>query len=619
MGLLLGVLFFCVIGVPGQATGLPENNKDLQILLKKARTVQQIAARCADGDCPPLACETARRLNAEIVAAHYYAKYNYYWLLTAAKTHREVQFAAAESAIRDAERKAFIETIVAYQEYFVKISGAMLDLSSAAANIDQLLTDRAALGQMTSSEVIDRLDTIYEALNGLESAHRTMTQAQRGSTGVRMFSFDDNSVNAAKSTASDLKTIVQESIRNGRDWRTALSSSRSVTAIGQIVGRIAMNYAEREISERKRLADQLALEIAASEKVLEAAHRDAARIQERKFLAEDVYNAFNDLMDPNGRVSWLKCVSKLQMGCGQMDTIRRELRVPDHVQVTFYGPDMKLAVADNPGRWGQALQFLTPKMEELSSSFNSVSIKETEPALRISKSEFKAGETINVRFEAPSCVGPGSWIGIVKASVPHGSESTNSSNALQRDLIRQPTFGEKVFLAPDEAGTYSIRLNDTGSGRELTAASFEVVPSVDSGSPFQGVFRNPNGTYIGVKVEGGNLTVGFAERIGETNEFRWRENQDYFFTSPARIVGNTILSTAQGVCTYEDRSRWVYKDDVPFRLVFSATHFSFNVEQARLECPADYNIRVSDTWRPHAGLPDFFRASYDPPTGELRR
>ncbi|HUE83415.1 MAG TPA: hypothetical protein VMM84_14975 [Pyrinomonadaceae bacterium] len=460
--------------VAGQQTQLPENNEDLEGIIAKVSNIQEVARQCAGGECPPLDCAMARKLNAELVEARYVAKYNYFWLIVAAKNHKDVHLAAAESAIRDGKRRAYVQDIAAYQEYVVKIASTMLDLSSAAGNLESLAKDPTSLSNMSPSEFLDKLDTLYEGMKSIESATNTLRVASSGSAPVKVFNSDNNAFNDAKSTVSDLKTLVQEAIKHGKDWRATLNAKNGPRSLGQIVGRILKIYANAEIEERRRLADELANNISANEKVMAAAFREMVRYQSRRNLAEDAHRSLEELFRPGANGSWLQCIATLSLGCGQFDTVRKELKVPDFAQVTFYGDRFDLATADQPGRWGPALQYLTPVMQTISKNLSAVEINEIKPSLALAKTSFKPGEEIKVRFTAPSCYPPRSWIGIVGSEIAHGSETTNAANASGRELLRRLERGEKIFKAPEKEGSYDLRMNDSASGREVAVVSFKV-------------------------------------------------------------------------------------------------------------------------------------------------
>lgn len=96
--------------------------------------------------------------------------------------------------------------------------------------------------------------------------------------------------------------------------------------------------------------------------------------------------------------------------------------------------------------------------------------------LKIEKETFSPGEEFKVEFEAPRVFGSGAWIGIVPADTPHGSESTNDEHDIEYHYIERRTSGTMIFTAPDEPGTYDIRMHDTDNdGNEILFVSFEVV------------------------------------------------------------------------------------------------------------------------------------------------
>ncbi|HEX6278428.1 MAG TPA: hypothetical protein VFZ49_00310, partial [Pyrinomonadaceae bacterium] len=462
---------------------------DLHRFLAKARVVKSYSLRCRGDNCPPIDCPTAQKLNNELIEALYFSKYQYFWLRVAAKNHGDLYRRAAESVTRDAARQARLQMIVAYQEYVTNIAGVMLDIAGASASLDSLSKNTQKLDDMSASEFLGHLDTLYEGAKAFESAANTISGF--GGNQPKVFNVSNETHNNAKSTVSDIRTLVQEAMRNGRDWRATVRSANAIGSLGQIVGRYAKAFASAEIEERKRLADSLSAEVAAGERAMTAAFRDWVRYQNKRNLAEDVYLLMKDLYSSSEAGSWGRCIGKLSIGCGAFRTTATG-RVPDFAQVTFYGDNIDLAVADRPGEWGRAVQYIDGVFGTLSNNLAAIRIWEISPAITIAKSTVKPGEEIEAAFTAPACCSPDAWIGIVKSGVPHGSEPTNSSNTSRKYRLQRRQEGRTQFAAPQEPGSYDFRLNDPASGKELASVNFSVETDAVETPPETYLFDNSN-------------------------------------------------------------------------------------------------------------------------------
>jgi hypothetical protein len=59
--------------------------------------------------------------------------------------------------------------------------------------------------------------------------------------------------------------------------------------------------------------------------------------------------------------------------------------------------------------------------------------------------------------------------------VPHGSEATNDQHDVEYRYLSGNTSGTLSFSAPEQPGSYDIRLHDTdGGGTEIASVTFTV-------------------------------------------------------------------------------------------------------------------------------------------------
>ena len=95
----------------------------------------------------------------------------------------------------------------------------------------------------------------------------------------------------------------------------------------------------------------------------------------------------------------------------------------------------------------------------------------------MSKSLFWTYEEIEFTFLAPKdALTDSAWIGIIPASISHGSENRNDNHDKSYKYLRGATTGTLTLPNPGR-GSWTVRLHDTDSGttgKELAYASFSV-------------------------------------------------------------------------------------------------------------------------------------------------
>jgi hypothetical protein len=96
-------------------------------------------------------------------------------------------------------------------------------------------------------------------------------------------------------------------------------------------------------------------------------------------------------------------------------------------------------------------------------------------SLRLDKYLFNTNEEIKVYFVASENFQGNAWVGIIPASIPHGSESENDKHDLTYQYLNKKTSGILTFKAPDKPGLYDFRMHDTdNNGKEVTYITFSV-------------------------------------------------------------------------------------------------------------------------------------------------
>jgi hypothetical protein len=98
--------------------------------------------------------------------------------------------------------------------------------------------------------------------------------------------------------------------------------------------------------------------------------------------------------------------------------------------------------------------------------------------LELHETVYEPGQTVTVSFKVPEGLSTNAWAGVVPSHVPHGSEATNDQHDLQYRYLSGKTSGTFNFTAPEQSGSYDIRLHDTaGNGNEIASVTFTVSSS----------------------------------------------------------------------------------------------------------------------------------------------
>jgi hypothetical protein len=96
-------------------------------------------------------------------------------------------------------------------------------------------------------------------------------------------------------------------------------------------------------------------------------------------------------------------------------------------------------------------------------------------SLNVDKRSYRPGEQIKVTFTAPATYPRDAWIGIIPSSVPHGSENVNDQHDVAYKYLEKMTSGVMYFNAPNNPGSYDMRMHDRNSnGNEVSSVGFTV-------------------------------------------------------------------------------------------------------------------------------------------------
>jgi len=96
--------------------------------------------------------------------------------------------------------------------------------------------------------------------------------------------------------------------------------------------------------------------------------------------------------------------------------------------------------------------------------------------LRLEKSTFRPEEIIRVHFKASPTYQSDAWIGLIPSQVPHGTSRDADAHDLAYEYLEGKLEGTVEFRAPEEPGSYDIRMFDDSESdaHETATVSFIV-------------------------------------------------------------------------------------------------------------------------------------------------
>lgn len=150
--------------------------------------------------------------------------------------------------------------------------------------------------------------------------------------------------------------------------------------------------------------------------------------------------------------------------------------------------------------------------------------------LRLDKNSFNPGEDIQVYFEASGNFDTSAWVGIIPSSVAHGSEAENDKYDMTYQYLEKRTSGTLTFKAPQEPGSYDLRMFDTdNNGREVASVSFVVQGSASVPVPANPPTNPPQTPTTPAQGEGN-------ENINLTGTWSCDDGGTYYI----RQIGNAV-------------------------------------------------------------------------------
>ena len=346
---------FLALGVAGAATAsadikpasfdFPPDDSDLQQVISAAAAYQ--AAAVCDMECPKTDCAAAQAALQALSDMQSYLN-ELVTALGAANADALAHFQSlAKNSITNADQQAKTIWALGVHEALHNFGSALLSIASVASFAKDFATNPKAFEDLSPVEMLDRLNSWASALRSLESGINTLAKAQGAATSTPITGkfdiaggVDTKSINDQISTINDIKKTINAAIKNGKDWRSALSKSGGAAALGQLAGRFLKLYSEDLLKERKAAMEELLRDAAAGDLVQANSYRTLQRIQARRFLAEDALLAVNNAFD-----AYAACVAKV---CGASSISRPAI---PNFTANVQGAGKKYS-------WGQALRWL---------------------------------------------------------------------------------------------------------------------------------------------------------------------------------------------------------------------------------------------------------------------
>ena len=161
-------------------------------------------------------------------------------------------------------------------------------------------------------------------------------------------------------------------------------------------------------------------------------------------------------------------------------------------------------------------------------------VKRGDGTLHLLKREYELREKFVVDFNASPYWPKDAWIGLIPASVPHGSEKVNDEKDLSHQYLDGRSKGSMTFSTPAEPGSYDLRMFDTDNGGvEITSVSFKAViprgtlrldgqifaPKIEMAVHFTTSPNLPDNAWVGIIPS--NIPHG-SEKVNDANDLTYQ-------------------------------------------------------------------------------------------------
>lgn len=140
-----------------------------------------------------------------------------------------------------------------------------------------------------------------------------------------------------------------------------------------------------------------------------------------------------------------------------------------------HGSDELRAPAE-PGRYDLRMHDTDSDGQEITHAGFEVAWPDaSKAAMKLDRDVFLPGEHMKITFTAGDDFAESAWIGILPASIPHGSEDVNDQHDVGYTYLGGKASGVIEMYAPTEAGSWELRMHDTDAdGREVAVTPFSV-------------------------------------------------------------------------------------------------------------------------------------------------
>jgi hypothetical protein len=333
--------------VQPSASAFPADDADLADVVATAQMYQSLGAACTEMECPKGDCariadvtQALFDLEAHLAAMLEWAK------LASADAGQNFRNQAAGSTLA-AEQLYRTQLAQGLHQYLHNFASMLFNITSLFDGVKDIVTGKG-LDEMSFTEVMERLDGVYEALKDLEGTIKTgadMAGDPNAPTpisdlvGQGTKGFDNTMINNTTSTLSDAMGTLRKIEEAGGDWRKFIKGG-GLGGLGQVAGTWLTSYSEQQMKARLAAMDGLMTDIAAQQQVQGSAFGDYMRASARRHAIEDALDAVRA-----AKAAFVPCAQKV---CGAFSLTRPQL--PDFVDVA---PDGSRRIAS----WGKALRY----------------------------------------------------------------------------------------------------------------------------------------------------------------------------------------------------------------------------------------------------------------------
>jgi hypothetical protein len=234
-------------------------------------------------------------------------------------------------------------------------------------------------------------------------------------------------------------------------------------------------------------------------------------------------------------------------------------------------------------------------------------------SLNLAQTIYAPYEEIQLHFTATSEAPTTTWVGLIPAAVPHGSNARNDQNDLTFQSVKGRASGQMVFQAPNKEGSYDFRMSSSQDDQEYVSMTFTVAVPEHTASlqlskkifapnekiklAFAASPRMPQTTWVGL----------IPESVAHGSTVRNDQHDTTFQTVKGRASGEMVFRAPNKIGTYSFRMNETTNDKevaaVSFKvavpmdgntLTLAKTSFAPN-EEMKLDFQASA-LLASNTW-----------------------